>query len=132
MIVVDSNVWADYFNGSSSAYVERLDSGLLDEEDIAILPIIVTEVLQGFRTSGGFDRARDILTRLPVIQPDLDCHVEAALLFRKLRSSGVTVRSSIDCVIAQTCIKSRSTLLSSDADFRLIAQHVDLDLWTPG
>ena len=131
MIVVDSNVWADYFNGSASAYVERLDDGLLDEEDIAILPIIVTEVLQGFRTSAGFNRAHDVLTRLPIIQPDLACHVEAALLFRKLRNNGITVRGSIDCVIAQFCIRSGSTLLSPDADFRLIAQHTDLDLWTP-
>lgn len=97
MIVVDSNVWADYLNGSASAYVERLDNCLADEEDIAILPIIVTEVLQGFRTSAGFDRAHDVLTRLPVIQPDLACHVEAALLFRKLRSNGITVRGSMPC-----------------------------------
>lgn len=131
MIVVDSNVWADYFNGASTAYVERLDNGLVDEEDIAILPIIVTEVLQGFRTSAGFNRARDILTQLPIIQPDLACHVEAALLFRRLRGHGITIRGSIDCVIAQLCITSESTLLSPDADFRLIAQHSDLELWMP-
>ncbi|MGA7307223.1 MAG: PIN domain nuclease [Rhodothermales bacterium] len=132
MIVVDSDVWADYFNGSSSAYVERLDSCLVSEEDIAILPIIVTEVLQGFRTTAGFNRARGVLTRLPVIQPDLECHVEAAVLFRTLRRNGITVRGAIDCVIARFCIRSGSTLLSPDADFRLIAQHTDLDLWMPG
>lgn len=131
MIVVDSNVWADYFNGSASPYAKRLQNCLVDEEDIAVLPIIVTEVLQGFRTSAGFSRARDVLTRLPVIHPDLACHVEAAVLFRKLRGSGVTVRSSIDCVIAQFCIRSGSMLLSPDADFRLIARHTDLELWVP-
>ena len=131
MIVVDSNVWADYFNGSASPYVKRLDNGLVAEEDIAILPIIVTEVLQGFRTSAGFRRAHDVLTQLPVIHPDLACHVEAALLFRKLRGDGITVRGSIDCVIAQFCVRSGSTLLSPDADFRLIARHTELELWAP-
>ena len=58
MIVVDSNTWADFFNGASNAHVARLDAALADEEDVAVLPIIVTEVLQGFRTEQGFRRAR--------------------------------------------------------------------------
>lgn len=130
--VVDSNTWGDYFNGFGTPHVERLQHALASEEDIAVLPIIVTEVLQGFRSISGFDRARDVLTALPVIEPDLDSHVRAASLYRRLRAEeGVTVRGAVDCVIAQVCIDSASMLLSPDSDFEQIARHAELDLWSP-
>ena len=129
VIVADSNTWADFFNGSDSSFVKRLDHALVEEEDLAVLPIIVTEVLQGFRTESGFRQARDVLTAMPVIQPDLECHVRAARLFRHLRSRGVTVRGAVDCVIAQVCIDSGSQLLSPDSDFRHIAKYSELALW---
>ena len=68
MIVVDSNTWADYFNGAPTPHTLRLDAALIDEEDVAVLPIIVTEVLQGFRTEKGFLRARRVLAALPLIE----------------------------------------------------------------
>lgn len=131
MLVVDSNAWADYFNGANSVFVERLHQALTDEEDLAILPIILTEVLQGFRSDAGFREAEAILTLLPVIQPDLGCHVRAARLFRFLRRRGITVRGAVDCIIAQTCIESGLSLLSPDLDFRRIAENSELDLWQP-
>jgi predicted nucleic acid-binding protein len=129
MIVVDSNTWADFFNGASSPHVRRLDAALRDEDDLAILPIIITEVLQGFRTEKGFQRARRVLTALPTIQPSVDCHVRAARLFRSLRQKGVTVRGAVDCVIAQACLDLDAELLSPDADFQHIARHMPLRLW---
>ena len=131
VIVVDSNTWADFFNGSPSPHVCRLDSALRDEEDLAVLPIIITEVLQGFRTDRGFQRARRVLAALPTIQPTVDCHVRAARLFRSLRQKGVTVRGAVDCVIAQVCLDLDAQLLSPDADFRRIALHTPLRLWRP-
>ena len=56
MMIVDSSAWADFFNGAMTPHVERLDIALREEEDLAILPIIITEVLQGFRTDAGFRR----------------------------------------------------------------------------
>ena len=129
MIVVDSNTWADFFNGVSSPHVRRLDAALRAEDDLAILPIILTEVLQGFRTEKGFQRARRILTALPTIQPGVDCHVRAARLFRSLRKKGVTVRGAVDCVIAQACLDLEAELLSPDVDFQRIAHHTPLRLW---
>jgi hypothetical protein len=129
MIIVDSNTWADFFNGASTSHVKRLDTALEEEEDLAVLPIIVTEVLQGFRTDGGFRRARRVLLALPVIEPTIDCHVRAASLFRSLRRKGVTVRGAVDCIIAQTCLDVDAQLLSPDADFRNIARHTSLRLW---
>lgn len=131
MIIVDSNTWADYFNGRPTPHVERLDTALEVEEDIAVLSIIVTEVLQGFRTDSGFRRAKEVLVALPVIEPSLDCHVRAASLFRSLRRKGITVRGAVDCVIAQASLEAEATLLTPDVDFERIAEHTRLRVWRP-
>ncbi len=132
MTLVDSNTWADFFNGVLTPHTRRLGDALKGEEDLGATPIIITEVLQGFRTESGFRRACDVLLRLPMIQPDLDCYVRAARLFRSLRSLGVTVRGAVDCVIAQICLDLDAELLSPDADFEHIARHTSLRLWTAG
>ncbi len=129
MMIVDSNVWADFFNGARTPHVERLDAALREEEDLAILPIIVTEVLQGFRTDAGFRSARRVLISLPVVQPDLELHARAASLFRSLRRIGVSARGAVDCIIAQACLDSDAELLSPDVDFERIARHARLRLW---
>ena len=129
MMVVDSNTWADFFNGAPTAHVARLDTALEREEDVSVIPIIVTEVLQGFRTDTGFQRARRVLVSLSMIQPSLGCHVRAARLYRTLRRRGVTVRGAVDCVIAQACLDFGAELLSPDADFEHIARHTPLKLW---
>jgi len=129
MIVVDSNTWADFFNGIETSHVARLDTALERDEDLSVIPIIVTEVLQGFRTDTGFQRARRVLVSLSMIHPSLDCHVRAARLYRTLRRRGVTVRGAVDCVIAQTCLDVGAELLSPDADFEHIARHTPLKLW---
>lgn len=131
VIIVDSSTWAGYFNGAGDRWTLRLESALEREEDLAVLPIIVTEVLQGFRTSHGFEQARRVLGALPAVHPSMETHVEAARLFRQLREKGVTVRGAVDCVIAQTCIEAGAELLSPDADFRHIARYSRLRLWNP-
>ncbi len=129
MIVVDSSTWVDFFNGVLTPHVERLDAALHAEEDLAVLPIIITEVLQGFRAEKSFRQAQRVLVALPVVAPTVDCHVRAARLFRSLRKAGITVRGAIDCIIAQTCLDLKAELLSPDADFEHIARHTSLRLW---
>ena len=129
MLVVDSNAWVDYFKGIHNHWADRLDEALENEEELAVLPIIVTEVLQGFRFPHAFEYARRVLTALPIIHPELDTHVNAARLFRFLREKGVTVRGTVDCVIAQACIEAGAELLSPDSDFRHIARYSKLRLW---
>ena len=90
--------------------------------------MILTEVLQGFRTDGDFKRARALLVQLPILTLDVEGHVAAADLFRRLRSTGITVRRTIDCIIAQTCIAAGVELLSIDQDFVAIARHAALRL----
>ena len=127
MIVVDTTVWADWFNGTASPEANRLDHAL-EGQDAGLAPVIFTEVLQGFRADRDFEWARALLVQLPVLTLDVDGHVAAARLFRRLRRRGVTVRGTIDCIIAQTCITAGVELLSTDQDFTAIARHTPLRL----
>jgi predicted nucleic acid-binding protein len=127
VIVVDTAVWADWFNGVDSPQVGRLGEAV-DRQDAGLVPVVLTEVLQGFRADRDFVRARDLLRGLPLLALDVDGHIEAARLYRRLRTRGVTVRGTIDCIIAQTCITAGAELLSTDQDFAAIARHTSLRL----
>ena len=131
MIVVDTTVWADWFNGADTLEVDRLDRAL-GAEEAGVSPLILTEVLQGFRSDADFDRARGLLSRLPVLALDVDGHVAAARLFRLLRRRGVTIRGAVDCLVAQTCIAASAELLTRDRDFIAIARHTPLRLCAVG
>ena len=126
MILVDSSVWIDYFLGTATPQTDRLD-GLLGSEPVAIGDLILTEVLQGFVTEREFNDARKMLLALDiVVLGGLDIAIEAARNYRKLRSLGVTVRKTIDTVIATRCIVSGHMLLHSDRDFDAFEQHLGL------
>ena len=126
MILVDSSVWIDYFRGTVTRQTETLDQ-LLGEELLAIGDLILTEVLQGFHDEGDFNQARKLLTSLQVV--DLggeEIAIQAARNFRSLRRLGVTVRKTIDTVIATRCIESGYDLLHNDRDFDPFARHLGL------
>jgi predicted nucleic acid-binding protein len=127
VIVVDTTVWADWFNGAETPEVDHLALAL-DRRDAGLTPVILTEVLQGLRADRDFERARVLLVQLPVLTLDVEGHVSAARLFRRLRGKGVTVWGTIDCLIAQTCIAAGVELLSTDQDFAAIARHTPLRL----
>jgi predicted nucleic acid-binding protein len=129
MIVVDTSVWAGFFNGADASHVHRLDAILSEEqEQILLLPLILMEVLQGFRSDSGFERAKETMVDLPVHEPSLQTYIDGARLFRRLRRNGVTVRGAVDCLIAQVCIETESELLTADRDFVHIAAHTSLAL----
>ncbi len=126
MILVDSSVWIDYFRGAETPQCERLDA-LLGDEPLAIGDLILTEVLQGFTSDKDFNQARKLLTSLVVI--DLggrEIALQAARNFRTLRALGVTVRKTIDTLIATRCIESGLTLLHADRDFEPFVIHLGL------
>lgn len=128
VILVDTSVWVDYFRKGESPEASMLARVLEEEEDIAILPIILTEVLQGFVRDEDFQRARDLLARLPSVPLRRESTVQAAQLYRTLRKKGITVRGAVDCVIAQAAIESGAELLTVDRDFGAIARHSPLTL----
>jgi hypothetical protein len=126
LILVDSSVWIDYFMGTITPQTERLD-GLLGHELLAIGDLILTEILQGFADERDFDEARRMLTSLTGV--DLggqEIAIQAAKNFRALRQLGVTVRKTIDTVIATRCIESGYDLLHNDRDFDQFARHLGL------
>jgi predicted nucleic acid-binding protein len=126
LILVDSSVWIDYFNGSVTAQTEKLDQ-LLGREPLAIGDLILTEVLQGFANERHFNEAKKMLTALTVIElGGREVAIQAARNFRKLRKLGVTVRKTIDTVIATRCIESGYDLLHDDRDFDPFVNHLGL------
>ena len=132
MILVDSSVWIDYFRGTPTPQAEMLDS-LLGSEPVVTGDLVLTEVLQGFDSEHDFNQARKLLASLVVV--DLvgrDIVIQAARNFRVLRALGITVRKTIDTVIATRCIASSLTLLYSDRDFDPFVQHLGLRSALPG
>ena len=126
MILVDSSVWIDYFRGTTTPQTERLDT-LLGVEPLAIGDLIVVEVLQGFVQEKDFNRAKQLLaTLIPVDLGGYGIAVQAAKNHRVLRALGVTVRKTIDTVIATRCIEDGYTLLHSDRDFEPFVAHLGL------
>lgn len=126
MILVDSSVWIDYFRGATNVQTEVLDS-LLGQQLLAIGDLILTEVLQGFDDERDFHTARKMLTALTVVElGGEEIAIQAAKNLRALRRLGVTVRKTIDTVIATRCIESGYDLLHNDRDFDPFARHLGL------
>jgi predicted nucleic acid-binding protein len=126
VILVDSSVWIDYFRGASTPEAEKLDA-LLGSEPVMTGDLILVEVLQGFDSEADFNQAKKLLTSLEIIDlAGRDIAVKAAKNFRALRTLGITVRKTIDTVIATRCIESGLALLFSDRDFDPFVQHLGL------
>jgi hypothetical protein len=128
MILVDSSVWIDFFRGTSTPEAERLDR-LLGSEPLLVGDLILTEVLQGFSNERDFNQAKKLMAALDVV--DIGGHdiaIQAARNFRTLRSRGVTIRKTIDTLIATRCIESDYALLYSDRDFDPFVEHLGLRL----
>lgn len=126
MIFVDSSVWIDYFNGRITKQTNQLDS-LLDNELIVVGDLILTEVLQGFQRDKDFNKARELFDSL-IFKEMLgrEIAVKSAKNYRILRKKGVTVRKTIDVIIATFCIENDLSLLHSDRDFKAMEEHCAL------
>jgi predicted nucleic acid-binding protein len=126
LILVDSSVWIDYFKGTITPQTEILDR-LLGHEPLAIGDLILTEVLQGFVDERDCNEARKMLTSLTVVElGGQEIAIQAAKNFRSLRNRGVTVRKTIDTIIATRCMESGYDLLHNDRDFDPFAEYLGL------
>lgn len=127
MILADSSVWIDYFNGKPTWQTDLLDE-YLSSVPVVMGDLILTEVLQGFRSDKDFQTARTFLEALPFRQMGgYPVALQSAQNYRKLRKTGITVRKTIDVIIATFCILEGLTLLHDDRDFDPIASHLDLE-----
>ncbi|SAL16403.1 Ribonuclease VapC11 [Caballeronia udeis] len=127
MTLVDSSVWIDYFRGVISPETDKLDA-LLGAEALLTGDLIVAEVLQGFSAESEFNTARQLMTtRLSVVSlVGPDNAVQAARNYRALRAQGVTIRKTIDTLIATYCIENGVSLLFSDRDFNPFVDYLGL------
>lgn len=126
MILVDSSVWIGYFNGARTPETNALDA-LLGHEELAIGDLILTEVLQGFRQDHEYAIALRMLTSLRVLElGGRELAIQAARNFRTLRKTGITIRKTVDTLIATRCIESNHELLYEDRDFDPFVKHLGL------
>jgi predicted nucleic acid-binding protein len=126
MVIVDSSVWIDYFNGRDIPEVATLDR-LLETELLGVGNLILAEVLQGFRQDKDYQTAKRLLTSLTVFEMlGAEMAMKSADNFRGLRKRRITVRKTIDVMIATFCIENGHKLLFSDKDFAPFVEHLGL------
>ena len=126
MIMVDSSVWIDYFNGISTDASDCLDAAL-GRQNLITGDLILAEVLQGFRSEKDFNKAKSLLTSLDVHNLlSQELAIKSAANFRYLRKRGITVRKTIDVMIATYCLEHDITLLHGDRDFLPFSEHLGL------
>lgn len=126
MILVDTSVWIDYFNGVRNTYTDWLDSALGDEP-IIMGDLIITEVLQGFQNDRDFQVAQSLFENIPFMEmAGKELAVKSARNYRLLRKKGVTVRKTIDIMIGTFCIHYGVALAHNDRDFEPMERHLKL------
>lgn len=130
MILVDSSVWIGLFRGDDTPQTRLMVSLLQnDDEELSIADIILLEVLQGFRSEKQAKTALQSIEGLPCFElGGKPLAVLAASNYRHLRKKGVTIRSTIDCLIATFCVENDFSLLHDDRDFDAFEQHLGLRL----
>ena len=126
MILVDSSVWIDYFNGKKTPQTDWLDSSL-GNAPLIMGDFVLTEVLQGFQSDKDFKIAKDLLLGMPFMaMGGRDVALQSAMNYRVLRRKGVTVRKTIDVMIGTFCIHYRLPLLHDDRDFDPMVKFLGL------
>lgn len=128
MILVDTSVWVDFFRNEPTPQAEWLDKNL-GLESFVVGDLILAEVLRGFSDDRGFEEARRVLGRLVQVEiAGTDVAIAAARNFRLLRKLGVTVRGTVDVLIATRCIADGLRLLHNDRDFDPFQNHLGLQV----
>jgi predicted nucleic acid-binding protein len=124
--MVDSSVWIDYFRGQITPQTDCLDA-LLSMELLAVGDLMLAEVLQGFVNEREYNQARKLMMSLDVLDMvGQDNALVAVRNFRTLRARGITIRKTIDTLIATFCIERDMALLYSDRDFEPFVEHLGL------
>jgi predicted nucleic acid-binding protein len=131
VIVVDTSVWIDVLNETNSPQAKRCVELIEGGEPIALTDIVVTEILQGLRSDREARLVEGHLKAFPILRLDgLEDFVLAADLYRMARRAGVTIRKTLDCLIAAPCIRTGAPLLHADTDFDRLAKCTPLRLYS--
>ena len=127
--IVDTSVWIDYFNDIIDDRTNFADD-FIRKGELFLIPVILQEVLQGIRNEKSFLIIKEAFLQHPfATYNEIETAVEAASLFRFLRSKGATIRKPNDCLIACICIDNNFQLLHNDKDFDNIAKHTSLKIY---
>lgn len=130
-LLVDSSVWIDYFNGVQTSQTDFLDNSF-GHREIVVGDLILTEVLQEFGRAEDFEQAREALLKFPLLDMvGARVALKSAGNFRRLRSRGITVRKTIDSLIATFCMEHDLELLHTDRDFDPFEEHLGLKVLHP-
>ncbi len=126
MILVDTGVWIDYFNGTDNVYTDILDTALI-KGTVVIGDLIFLEILQGFKKDKDYKEAKSKLELLDKYELLGNKMIEKyADNYRFLRKKGITIRKTNDVIIASFCIENELPLLFFDRDFKPFVKHLDL------
>jgi len=128
MILVDSSVFIDYFNGINNWHTDELHT-LLGNELVIIGDYILAEVLQGFRSDKDFKIAGEIMESFPCFNIcNEEIAVKSAENFRFLRKKGITIRKTVDLIIGTFCLENDIELLHNDRDFEPMVRYLSLKI----
>lgn len=131
MVIVDTTVWVDYFQGAQNPETDWLNTEL-DRQRLGLTDIILCEVLQGVRDDLVAKEVEGKLLKLEVFETgSVALAREAARNYRTLRSRGHTVRKTIDCLIATFCLREQHSLLHRDRDFDPFEKFLELSVTHP-
>lgn len=122
-VLVDTSVWVDFLNGHSSREAETLAQLIRDEAELITCGLVVAEVLQGLRSAKSLSAVASHFREMEWLTPrEPETYLEAADISRRLRLRGVTIRSTIDCVIANLAANHDALILSKGRDLALIVE----------
>ena len=114
MILVDTSVWIDFCTGRDLSHVAKLEQAILENEDLALSGIILTEIRQGIPDDTTYRRVRPYLSVLIMLPMPESVFVRAADISRQLRKQGITIRKTNDCIIAVTAIEQHCQTIHND------------------
>nr|VFJ43813.1 MAG: hypothetical protein BECKFW1821A_GA0114235_100529 [Candidatus Kentron sp. FW]VFJ55528.1 MAG: hypothetical protein BECKFW1821B_GA0114236_102326 [Candidatus Kentron sp. FW] len=125
-VLVDTSVWIDFFNGKETSRTERLEY-YLSHAIVIVGDLILAELLQGFRNDKDYRIAKSLLEKLELVPLcNIELAIKSAQNYRALRKEGVTIRKTIDSIIATYCIENDIPLLYSDRDFDPFVENLKL------
>jgi predicted nucleic acid-binding protein len=131
VIVVDTSVWIDVLGGRRTRQARRCIELIEGGDPVALTDVIFAEILQGLRSDDEAEVVERHLRAFPVLRlEELEDFALAASLYRTARAKGVTIRNTLDCLIAAPCVRTGAPLLHSDADFDRLASCSRLRIFT--
>ncbi len=126
MILIDTTVWINFFADQQTAEVSKFESFVNEEEDLCVCGVIMTELLQGISDDQEFQKTKTLLAEMIYLPMSSTTFIQSAEIYRTLRKMGITIRKTIDFLIAALCIEHEVQLLHNDRDFTFIADHFPL------